>query len=117
HGGKSVKRLAILALLAVGAFASLRLVGASASQVVTWEGNGLDSVVPCSEGQTPYLHWVLTPGGQPVEGTTAELSVNGSDQGQMAPNGNSGALQITAGYPAGGPISAGAVITSGSVGE
>ena len=112
-----MKRLAILALLIVGAFASLRLAGASASQVVTWKGNGLDSIVPCSEGQTPYLHWVLTPGGQPVDGTTAELSVNGVDQGQMAPVGNSGALQITAGYPTGGPTSAEAVITSGSVTE
>jgi hypothetical protein len=110
-----MRRITILALLVVGAFASLRLVGASASQVVTWEGNGLDSIVPCSEGQTPFLHWVLTPGGQPVEGTTAELYVNGVDQGQMAPVGNSGALQLTAGYPAGGPTSAEAVITSGSV--
>jgi len=115
--GDSVKRITILALLVLGAFASLRLVGASASQVVTWKGNGLDSIVPCSEGQTPYLHWVLTPGGQPVDGTTAELSVNGVDQGQMAPVGNSGALQITAGYPTGGPTSAEAVITSGSVTE
>src|SRR5438552_2034156 len=115
HGGRSVKRLAILALLIVGAFASLRLAGASASQVVTWKGNGLDSIVPCSEGQTPCLHWVLTPGGQPDDGTTAELAVNGVDQGQMAPVGNTGALQITAGYPTGGPTSAEAVITSGSV--
>ena len=110
-----MKRVAILALLIVGAFASLRLAGASASQVITWKGNGLDSIAPCSEGQAPYLHWVLTPGGQPVDGTTAELSVNGVDQGQMAPVGNSGALQITAGYPTGGPTSAEAVITSGSV--
>jgi len=110
-----MKRITILALLVLGAFVSLRLVGASASQVVTWEGNGLDSIVPCSDGQTPYLHWVLTSGGQPVEGTTAELYVNGVDQGQMAPAGDSGALQLTAGYPAGGPTSAEAVITSGSV--
>lgn len=110
-----MKRITILALLVLGTFASLRLVGASASQVVTWKGNGLDSIVPCSEGQTPFLHWVLTPGGDPVDGTTAELSVNGVDQGQMAPVGNSGALQITTGYPTGGPTSAEAVITSGSV--
>ena len=110
-----MKRITVLAFLVVGTFASLRLVAASASQVINWEGNGLDSVSPCSEGQTPYLHWVLTPGGNPVEGTTAELTVNGADQGQMAPVGNSGALQLTAGYPSGGPTSAEAVITSGSV--
>jgi len=69
---------------------------ARASQTVTWTGNGLDSVTQCVKGvDTPHLHWVLTPGGQPVEGTTAELFINGKDRGQMAPVGNSGALQLT----------------------
>jgi hypothetical protein len=110
-----VKRVTLVAVLAVSTFSLLRLAGASAAQVVTWKGNGLDSIVPCEEGETAYLHWVLTPGGAPVEGTTAELVVGGVDQGQMSPIGNSGALQLTAGYPTGGPTSAEADITAGSV--
>jgi hypothetical protein len=44
---------------------------------------------------TPHLHWVLTPGGKPVEGTTAELFINGKDVGTMAAVGGKGALQLT----------------------
>ena len=91
---------------------------------VTWTGNGLDSVTQCVKGvDTPHLHWVLTPGGQPVEGTTAELFINGKDRGQMAPVGNSGALQLTVKVSPKTTIeqletwSVYAVITSGSVGE
>jgi len=69
---------------------------ARADQTVTWTGNGLDSVTQCVRGvDTPHLHWVLTPGGAPVEGTTAELFYNGKDVGTMTPLGNSGALQLT----------------------
>jgi hypothetical protein len=69
---------------------------ANASQTVTWSGNGLDSVSLCRKGvDTPHLHWVLTPGGKPVEGTTAELFINGKNMGTMAPMGAQGALQLT----------------------
>jgi hypothetical protein len=96
---------------------------ARADQIVTWTGNGLDSVVRCEPGGTMYLHWVLTPGEAPVEGTTAELFFNGNDVGTMTPVGDQGALQLTI-YP---PhtltfaklksASVYADITSGSVGE
>src|SRR5437870_2836007 len=79
HGGKSVKRLAILALLIVGAFASLRLAGASASQVVTWKGNGLDSIVPCSEGQTPSPSPDPSPSPSPSPSPTSEPSPQPSE--------------------------------------
>ena len=69
---------------------------ARADQIVTWTGNGLDSVTQCVQGvNKPYLHWVLTPGGTPVEGTTAELFINGKDMGTMTPVGSQGALQLT----------------------
>jgi hypothetical protein len=69
---------------------------AHADQTVTWTGNGLESVTQCIKGvDTPYLHWVLTPSGQPVEGTTANLYINGRNVGTMAPVGQSGALQLT----------------------
>lgn len=85
--------------LATGIVMCVALFGAtaaSAAQSVTWTGNGLDSVTLCVKGvDRPHLHWVLTPGGQPVDGTTAELFINGKDVGTMAPVGNSGALQLT----------------------
>jgi hypothetical protein len=97
---------------------------AVAEQTVTWTGNGLDSVTICVKGvDTPHLHWVLTPGEAPVDGTTAELFINGKDVGTMTPVGNSGALQLTISMPNKFTIekleaaTAYADITSGSVGE
>ena len=97
---------------------------ARADQTVTWTGNGLDSVTQCIRGvDTPHLHWVLTPGGTPVPGTTAELFMNGKDMGSMSPVGNSGALQLTIHVGKGLMIeqlesaSVYADITSGSVGD
>ncbi len=69
---------------------------ARADQIVTWTGNGLDSITHCVKGvDTPHLHWVLTPGGTPVAGTMAELFINGKDMGTMTPVGDQGALQLT----------------------
>jgi len=69
---------------------------ARADQTVTWTGNGLDSVTLCVKGvDKPHLHWVLTPGGKPVDGTSADLFINGTDVGTMTPMGNQGALQLT----------------------
>ena len=69
---------------------------ARAAQTVDWVGNGLDSVHLCQRGlERPHLHWVLTPGGSPVAGTTAELFINGKDAGTMVANGPQGALQLT----------------------
>jgi hypothetical protein len=97
---------------------------AHANQIVTWEGNGLDSVTECVKGvNTPYLHWVLTPGGKPVEGTSADLFINGKNRGSMTPVGNSGALQLTIYFGSGVKFDdlqnadVYAEITSGSVGE
>ena len=97
---------------------------AHADQTVTWTGNGLDSITLCVRGvDKPHLHWVLTPGGQPVEGTTADLYINGKNVGTMAPNGNSGALQLTVGVGSKLTVeqlegaSVYALITAGSVGD
>ena len=118
---RTLSGLAAAAIVVVTLFGAT---AASADQQVTWVGNGLDSVGICVKGvSTPHLHWVLTPGGKPVDGTSAELFINGKDRGTMAPVGNSGALQLTV-YPGSGltiemleGASAYAVITSGSVGD
>ena len=69
---------------------------ARADQTVSWTGNGLDSITQCVQGvDKPHLHWVLTPGGTPVAGTSAELFINGKDVGTMTPVGSQGALQLT----------------------
>jgi hypothetical protein len=38
---------------------------------------------------------VLTPGGTPVDGTTADLYINGTNVGTMSAKGAQGALQLT----------------------
>jgi hypothetical protein len=85
--------------LTVAGVMCLTLFGSTAAQAtetVNWTGNGLESVTICVRGvNTPYLHWVLTPSGAPVEGTTAELFINGHDVGTMVPVGPQGALQLT----------------------
>ena len=116
-----------LVSLAVSAMMLGTLFGATAAradQQVTWVGNGLDSVTICVQGVSkPHLHWVLTPGGKPVAGTSAELFINGKDRGTMTPVGNSGALQLTIKVGSGLTIemledaTAYAEITSGSVGD
>ena len=110
--------LAITCAMLLGATA------ARADQTVTWTGNGLDSITICVQGVSkPHLHWVLTPGGTPVAGTSAELFINGKDVGTMHPVGNTGALQLTISVPAGLTIEqledavVYADITSGSVTE
>jgi hypothetical protein len=81
------------------AIACISVFGATAARAdesVFWTGNGLDSVRQCVNGvDTPYLHWVLTPGGTPVEGTSADLFINDKNMGTMTPVGESGALQLT----------------------
>ena len=90
------RNLVGLTAAAVMCMALFGATAARADQTVTWTGNGLDSVTQCVRGvDTPHLHWVLTPGGKPVPGTTAELFFNGKDVGTMTPVGNSGALQLT----------------------
>lgn len=115
----------LVALITAGVI-GVTLFGATAARadpIVTWTGNGLDSIARCQPGSTMYLHWVLTPGGKPVAGTTAELFVNGVDEGTMTPVGGSGALQLTI-YPDHGltfaklkKASVYADVTSGSVGD
>jgi len=120
-----VKRLRFALVFATVLCVSL--VGAAAAhadQTVTWTGNGLDSVTMCVKGvDTPHLHWVLTPGGTPVEGTTADLYINGKNVGTMTPMGNSGALQLTISVGSKLTVekledaSVYALVTAGSVGD
>ena len=63
---------------------------------VSWTGNGLDSIKDCTEGQDPYLHWVLTPNGD-EQPDSATLYVNG-DAYAMEQRGNSAALHAVTPY-------------------
>lgn len=117
---RSLVALSMAAAMLVSVFGAT---AARADQTVTWTGNGLDSVTICVRGvETMHLHWVLTPGEAPVEGTTAELFMNGRDMGTMTPVGDQGALQLTVRV---GSLtidklasaSVYAVITAGSVGD
>ena len=95
EGGK-MKRSLVLIAAAVMCATLFGATAARADQTVPWTGNGLDSVTKCVKGvDNPYLHWVLTPSGKPVPGTTAELFINGKDVGTMTPVGTQGALQLT----------------------
>jgi hypothetical protein len=123
--GEIVKRSLVgLTMAAVMCVTLLGATAARADQTVTWTGNGFDSVTLCVKGvDTPHLHWVLTPGGKPVEGTLAELFINGKDVGTMAPVGGKGALQLTIHvspritFEQLEDASVYAVITAGSVGD
>ncbi len=122
---KNVKRSLVGLMTATVMFVTVfGATAARADQTVTWTGNGLDSVILCVRGvSTPHLHWVLTPGGTPVAGTSAELFFNGKDGGTMTPVGNQGALQLTIHLGSGFTIeqlesaSVYADITAGSVGD
>lgn len=90
-----MRRLVTISFVVVGLLGGA-VAGAHAdAQQVQWTGNGMDSVTQCVKPQHSYLHWVLTSGGSPVAGTTAELYVNGVDRGTMTSNGSQGALQLT----------------------
>jgi hypothetical protein len=53
---------------------SMMATGASATSSVTWDGvHGLDSVRECDQGESPYMHWVLTSGSK-----GASLSIDGA---------------------------------------
>jgi len=54
----------------------------AASTTITWNGQGSDNL-PCSSGG----HWVLTSSGPNTTISSAELFVNGADQGAMSQNG------------------------------
>jgi hypothetical protein len=91
-------RRGIVAVASAAVLVTTLMGGASAmaQQSVAWTGNGLESVTRCVKGvDQPFLHWVLTPGGKPVQGTTAELMINGHDVGTMVSNGAQGSLQLT----------------------
>lgn len=62
-----------------------------ANGTVNWTGQGSDSVKACASGQTPFLHWIFTTGGNSSV-TAATLTVSGtaSGSGAMTQNGSSG---------------------------
>jgi hypothetical protein len=73
----------------------------SATDTVSWEGNGttdgaLNSVI-CDSQNTPYLLWVFTPGGNNTV-SAATLHLGGSGSGDFAMNQDNGQWKATTGF-------------------
>ena len=84
------------ALLAGAALATTALAGpasATSTGTVTWDGKrGADSIRTCDAGESPYLHWMLTPGGK-ANMSGAALQVDG-ETAQGDRHGNTGRAAI-----------------------
>jgi hypothetical protein len=83
-----------LLFAAIPAVAVLGMANPAAAAVVSWGGNGTDSITECADGVDPYLHWILTKGGPGAlgEGT---LSINGgAPVDGFYPGGGDGALHF-----------------------
>lgn len=121
---QKIKSLGIkLVLSAALAAAPLAALGgiSHADGTVNWTGNGADSVKACKTGQTPYLHWIFTTGGNDSV-TAANLTVGGnaSGSGAMTQHGNGSWTRTTSysgtGQPTTSTVSAHVTYT-GSLGN
>jgi hypothetical protein len=125
--------------LALGAVAALLTGGILAAAAVTqtskasavcvdspgqlcWTGQGSDSLKACSGDESPFIHWVFTPGGGGNTVTAATLHASGTVSGSftMSQNGN-GSWAVDTPYSGSGPpdtSSLSAYVTyTGSLGE
>lgn len=109
-----------LAAVVVGtALATTALTGpAFAGDAVTWDGkHGTDSIRSCDPGESPYLHWVLTSGGNAnVSHAALDVDAETVPGGRKGGSGR-GALHFYTGFhdPAG--IGSAVATVSGSAGS
>lgn len=68
-----------------------------ADGTVNWSGQGADSVKACQSGQTPYLHWIFTTGGNSSV-TSVTLTVGGDASGGGAMSQHGGSWTENTGY-------------------
>jgi len=92
-----------------------------ADGTVNWTGKGADSVKACKTGQTPYLHWIFTTGGNDsVTAATLTVSGDASGSGAMTQHGQGSWTRTTAysgtGQPTTSTVSAHVTFT-GSLGK
>jgi hypothetical protein len=64
---------------------------------IDWTGQGADSVTACASGQTPYLHWIFTTGGNSSV-TSADLTVSGDASGGGAMSQHGGSWSLNTAY-------------------
>ena len=74
----------LLAMTLLLGVIALPATASSSSTKVFWEGNGADSIRACEEGEDPYLHWVLTPGGPNTIGKASLHAADGSELADRA---------------------------------
>ena len=95
--------LLLTAAIATPALGEPEDLGARSSEVqsttVVWTGHGSDSIRECSEEETPYLHWVLTPGG-PYDLSNGVLTAGGTTANGYwnSATGDHGAMHFDTGY-------------------
>lgn len=79
--------LAVLAAVVAAFFATAAQAGGG---TVSWTGSGADSIGACTNGQSSYLHWIFSEGGDgSVSSATLTLGGTGSGQYTMSQHGNS----------------------------
>jgi hypothetical protein len=69
-----------------------------------WTNQGSDSLLDCSDNQSPFIHWVFTPGGGDNTISKATLIASGTVSGsfEMSQNGN-GSWAVDTPYSGSGP--------------
>lgn len=82
-----------------------------ANGTVNWTGQGSGSVKACSSGQTPFLHWIFTTGGNSSV-KTATLSVGGKASGGGAMSEHGGSWTKDTSYSGTGQPTTGTVTAS-----
>jgi hypothetical protein len=88
----------IAAVMVLGLSSLVALTGVSyASDTISWTGQGADSVKACDTGQTPYLHWIFTTGGNSSV-TAADLTVGGQASGGGAMSQHGGSWTLNTAY-------------------
>ena len=83
----------------------------AADGTISWTGQGSDSVKACGSGQTPFLHWIFTTGGNSSV-TSATLTVSGDASGGGAMSDHGGSWTIDTAYSGSGAPTTGSVSAS-----
>jgi hypothetical protein len=92
-----VASIAAAAVLGLSSLVVLTGVSYATTGSIDWTGQGADSVTACASGQTPYLHWIFTTGGNSSV-TSADLAVSGDASGGGAMSQHGGSWSLNTAY-------------------
>jgi hypothetical protein len=92
-----VASIAAAAVLGLSSLVVLTGVSYATTGSIDWTGQGADSVTACASGQTPYLHWIFTTGGNSSV-TSADLTVSGDASGGGAMSQHGGSWSLNTAY-------------------